>query len=170
VTLPAGSELKVRTTNTLSTKTVQSGETFTASLEEPIVDGGWVVAEKGATVYGKVVNADQGGRVKGVASLSVRLTELQTSDGQRVEINTDSYGVQAKSSKKDDLKKVGIAAGVGAAIGAIAGGGSGAAKGAGIGAGAGSGVVLATRGDPAVIPSESVLRFALSEPVSITEK
>lgn len=170
VTLPAGSAVKVRTTNTLSTKTVQSGETFTASLEEPIVDGTWVVAERGATVYGKIVNADEGGRVKGVASLAVRLTELQTADGQRVAINTDTYGVQAKSSKKEDLKKVGIATGIGAAIGAIAGGGSGAAKGAGVGAGAGGGVVLATRGDPAVIPSESVLTFALSEPVSITEK
>jgi hypothetical protein len=170
VTLPAGTALKVRTTNTLSTKTVQSGETFVASLEEPIVEGTWVVAEKGATVYGKVANADAGGRVKGVASLSVRLTELQTADGQRVAVNTDTYGVQAKSSKKEDLKKVGIGAGIGAAIGAIAGGGSGAAKGAGAGAGAGTGVVLATRGDPAVIPSESVLTFELTEPVSVTQK
>jgi hypothetical protein len=170
VTLPAGTTVKVRTTNTLSTKTVQSGETFTASLEEPIVDGTWVVAEKGATVYGKVVNADAGGRVKGVASLTVRLTELQTADGQRIAINTDTRGAQAKSSKKKDATKVGIAAGVGAAIGAIAGGGSGAAKGAGIGAGAGTGVVLATHGDPAVIPSESVLTFTLSEPLTITEK
>jgi len=170
VTLPAGTVLKVRTTNTLSTKTVQPGESFTASLEEPIVDGTLVVAEKGATVYGKIANADAGGRVKGVASLAVRLTELQTADGQRIAISTDTYGVQAKSSKKEDLKKVGIGAGIGAAIGAIAGGGSGAAKGAGVGAGAGGGLVLATRGDPAVIPSESVLTFTLSEPVSITEK
>ena len=169
-TLPAGTALRVRTMNTLSTKTVQPGETFTASLEEPIVDGTWVVADKGATVYGKIVNADPGGRVKGVASLTVRLTELQTADGQRVAINTDSYGVQARTSKKEDLKKVGIGAGIGAAIGAIAGGGSGAAKGAGAGAGAGTGVVLATRGDPAVIPSESVLIFSLSDPVSITQR
>jgi hypothetical protein len=169
-TLGAGTALKVRTTNTLSTKTVQSGETFAASLEEPIVHDGWMVAPKGATVYGKVVNADPGGRVKGVASLTVRLTELQTADGQRVAINTDTYGVQAKTSKKEDLKRVGIGAGIGAAIGAIAGGGSGAAKGAGAGAGAGTGLVLATRGDAAVIPSESVLAFSLSEPVSIMEK
>ena len=169
-TLKAGTAVTVRTTNTLSTKTVQSGETFAASLEQPIVHSGWVVAPKGATVYGKIVNADPGGRVKGLASLTVRLTELQTADGQRIPINTDTYGVQAKTSKKEDLKKVGIGAGIGAAIGAIAGGGSGAAKGAGAGAGAGTGVVLATRGDPAVIPSESVLAFSLSEPVSITER
>jgi hypothetical protein len=169
-TLPAGSALKVRTTTALSTKIVKPGETFSATLEEPIVDGTWVIAEKGATVYGKIVNADEGGRVKGVASLSVRLAELQTADGQRIAINTDSYGVQAKSTTKEDALKVGIASGVGAAIGAIAGGGSGAAKGAGVGAGAGTGVVLATRGQPAVIASESVLTFTLSEPVTITQK
>ncbi len=166
-TLAAGTAVTVRTTNSLSTKSVQSGETFTASLEEPIMDGSRVVAPKGATVYGKVVNADPGGRVKGVASLTVRLTELQTASGDRVAINTDSYGVEAKTSKKKDATKVGIASGVGAAIGAIAGGGSGAAKGAGIGAGAGAGAVLATRGDPAVIPSESVITFSLTEPVTI---
>lgn len=166
-TLEAGTALTVRTTNTLSTKTVQSGETFTASLEEPIVDGSRVIAPRGATVYGKVVNADPGGRVKGVASLTVRLTELQTADGQRVAINTDSYGVRARTTKKKDATKVGIASGVGAAIGAIAGGGDGAAKGAGIGAGAGAGAVLATRGDPAVIPSESVITFSLTDPVTL---
>jgi hypothetical protein len=170
LTLPAGSTLKVRTTNTLSTKTVQAGETFTASLEEPIVDGAWVAANKGATVYGKIVNADPGGRVKGTASLTVRLTELQTSGGQRIAINSDTYGVSAQSTKKKDAVKVGIASGVGAAIGAIAGGGDGAAKGAGIGAGAGTGAVLATRGDPAVIPSESVLTFSLNEAVTITQQ
>ncbi|MEX2299294.1 MAG: hypothetical protein WD733_00080 [Bryobacterales bacterium] len=165
--LPAGTALTVRTTNSLSTKSVQTGETFTTSLEEAIVDGSRVVAEKGATVYGKVVNADPGGRVKGVASLTVRLTELQTADGDRVAINTDTYGVEAKTTKKKDAVKVGIASGIGAAIGAIAGGGGGAAKGAGIGAGAGAGAVLATKGDPAVIPSETVITFSLSEPVTI---
>jgi hypothetical protein len=165
--LPAGTALTVRTTNSLSTKSVQTGETFTTSLEEPIVDGSRVIAEKGATVYGKVVNADAGGRVKGVASLTVRLTEMQTADGDRVAINTDTYGVEAKTTKKKDAVKVGIASGVGAAIGAIAGGGDGAAKGAGIGAGAGAGAVLATKGDPAVIPSETVITFSLSEPVTI---
>jgi hypothetical protein len=125
------------------------------------------VAAKGATVYGKVASADEGGRVKGVASLSVRLSELQAANGERLSIATDIYGVQAQSTKKKDATKVGIASGVGAAIGAIAGGGSGAAKGAAIGAGAGTGLVLGTHGDAAEIPSESVLSFSLEEPLTI---
>jgi hypothetical protein len=169
VTLDASTPISVRTTNALSTKDVTTGEGFVGSLEEPIVQGDWVVAQKGATVRGVVANADKGGRVKGVAALSIRVTQIETSDGQTIDVNTSAYGVQAKSTKKKDGVKVGIASGIGAAIGAIAGGGSGAAKGAGIGAGAGGGVVLATRGDPAVISSESVVTVTLQNPVTITE-
>jgi hypothetical protein len=84
-----------------------------------------------------------------------------------VAIQTSSSGAQAKQTHGEDAKKIGIGAGIGAAIGAIAGGGGGAAKGAAAGAGAGTGAVLATHGDAAVIPAESVLRFELAEPVTV---
>ena len=38
---------------------------------------------------------------------------------------------------------------------------------AGIGAGAGTGVVLGTRGEPAVIPAETVIAFTLSESITV---
>jgi len=166
-TLEPGTQLHVRTTNTLSTASVRSGEAFAATLEEPIVDGTWVIAVKGSTVRGVIANADPGGKVKGTASLSVRLTQIQTADGQNIDISTNQYGVQARSSQKKDAKKIGIASGVGAAIGAIAGGGKGAAIGAGAGAGAGTAAVVTTRGEAAVIGSESILTFELTEPVRI---
>src|SRR6266511_178751 len=53
---------------------------------------------------------------------------------------------------------------------AIAGGGKGAAIGAGAGGGAGTGLVLATRGDPAVVPSESKLTFRLQGPITVTKR
>ncbi len=170
VTLDAGTPIKIRTTTTLSTKSATSGESFMASLAEPIVDGNWVIAPKGATVYGVVAESDPGGRVKGVASLAIRLTKLETADGETIDLSTSIYATEAKSTKKKDATKVGIASGVGAAIGAIAGGGKGAAIGAGVGAGAGTGAVMATHGDPAVIPSESVVNFKLREPVTIMKK
>ena len=167
VTLEAGTPVRVRTTNALSTATVKSGETFAATLEEPIVVGTWVIAAKGATVKGVVASADAGGKVKGTASLAIRLSEVQAADGSYLPVATDTYGVQAQSSKKKDAKKVGIASGIGAAVGAIVGGGKGAAIGAGAGAGAGTAAVMTTRGDAAVIGSESVITFQLTEPVTI---
>jgi hypothetical protein len=92
----------------------------------------------------------------------LRLTALETANGEWIDINTHTVVRQAPGSKGKDATKIGIGSGVGAAIGAIAGGGKGAAIGAGAGAGAGTGAVLATRGKPAVIPSETVLTFKVS--------
>lgn len=169
-TLAVGTALKVRTTTTLSTKTQQTGDTFTATLEEPLVQGDWVIATKGATLEGKIVEADKGGRVKGVASLAIALHHLKTADGQTVDLSTKNVSVEAQSTKGKDATKIAIGTGIGAAIGAIAGGKKGAAIGAGTGAGAGTAVVLSTRGDAAEIGSETVLNFELSAPVTVTEK
>ena len=78
--------------------------------------------------------------------------------------------IEAKTTKKKDAAKIGIGAGAGALIGGIAGGGKGAGIGALVGGGGGTAVVLATRGDPAVVPSETVLNLKLSAPLTVTEK
>jgi hypothetical protein len=169
-TIRAGAPISISTARELSTKTAKDGDVFTASLARPIVDGDWVIAKRGALVEGVIVNSDPGGRVKGLASMTVKLRSLQLADGSTVNLSTSSYTKQAKSSKKKDAVKIGIGAGIGAAIGAIAGGGKGAAIGAGAGGGAGTGVVLATRGDPAVIPSESQLNFRLQSPITVTKR
>jgi len=169
-TLPAGRTLSVYTQSTLSTKSNRVGETFVASLANPIVDGDWVIAKKGALVEGVVVKADPGGRIEGVASMSVALKTVQLADGRTVAISTSSYAKEARTTKTKDAVKIGIGAGIGAAIGAIAGGGKGAAIGAGVGGGAGTATVLATRGDPAVISSESLLSFRLSRPITVTKR
>jgi len=168
ISLPAGTPLRVRTTTTLSTKTHEAGQTFAASLEEPLIQGGKIIAPKGAEVEGKIVDADKGGRVKGRAELAVQLTSLRTADGHAVHISTTTVTQEARGTKGKDAAKIGIGSGVGAAIGAIAGGGKGAAIGAAAGAGAGTGVVLATHGDAAVIPAETVLPFELHSPVPVS--
>jgi hypothetical protein len=148
----------------------KTGEAFSAVLDEALTQGDWLIADRGASVEGTIVNSDPGGRVKGVASVTVAITSLTTADGQRIALDTEGYTHLAKTTKKKDAAKVGIGAGVGAAIGAIAGGGKGAAIGAGVGGAAGTGAVLATRGDPAVIPAETAISFALRTPITVTEK
>jgi hypothetical protein len=106
--------------------------------------------------------------MKGVAELSFDLVRLTTADGRKVEIATAPFGETAEQSRGNDMKKIGWGAGIGAIIGAIAGGGKGAAIGAGAGAGAGAGTVLATRGKTAVVPSETRLKFRLSQPLEVT--
>lgn len=118
---------------------------------------------------GRVVEADKGGRVKGVAHLSIELTSLKTADGRTVQMATRPIIVQARATKGKDAAKIGIGTGVGAAVGAIAGGGKGAAIGGAAGAGAGTAVVLSTRGDAAQIGSETVLNFELRSPLTVVQ-
>ncbi len=169
-TLREGRAIDAYTTTTLSTKTNTTGERFTATLAESIVDDGWVVARKGARVEGLITDSDPGERVKGLASLSVTLDSLTLADGRTVRLSASQFTHEAKSTKGKDAKKIGIGAGVGTAIGAIAGGGKGAAIGAAVGGGAGAGAVLATRGDPAVLPAETRVRVTMRVPVTITEQ
>ena len=167
-TLAAGRPISIYTTSALSTKTNKAGDSFVGTLASAIVDKDWVIARKGATVEGVVSNSDPGGKVKGVASMTLVVKRMELADGRKIELATSSFTKQARTTKKKDAMKIGGGAGVGALIGALAGGKKGAAIGAGVGAGAGTGVVLATRGDPATIPGESQLTFRLRSPVTVT--
>jgi hypothetical protein len=168
VTLPAGTVVPVRTIAELSTKNLTDGATFEAQLDQDLVAGNVVVAKAGSRVNGVVVTSDPGGKVKGVASLTVGARAIVGTKNTIIAVKTDSYTVEAKSTKKKDAVRTGVATGVGAVIGGIAGGGKGAAIGAGVGAGAGVATNAATRGDAAVIPAEQLMELKLTAPVSIT--
>lgn len=167
IQVPSGTAIRVRTTSTLSTSSAQSGQEFVATLAEPLVIDGEELAPRGADVIGRVVTADPGGRVKGVASISLALARMQLANGREVNLETSRVTRNARTTHKRDAAKVGIGSGTGALIGAIAGGGKGAAIGAAAGAGAGTGVVLATRGEAAVVPAESLLTFTTRAPLTV---
>jgi hypothetical protein len=170
VTLTAGTLIPIRLIDGVSSQRNAAGDTFTASLDKPLVADGLVIAERGARAEGRVVTSDQGGKVKGVAGISIELTRIHTSDGQVIAVRTDPFQKQAEQSQGKDAAKVGGGAALGAIIGAIAGGGKGAAIGAAAGGGAGAGAVLLTRGQPATLPSETRISFRLSAPVTVVEK
>ncbi|MBX9604145.1 MAG: hypothetical protein K2X35_24290 [Bryobacteraceae bacterium] len=170
VTIPAGTLLNVRLNETISTERNSAGDAFFGELDQELVVNGFVIAEKGARVEGKIVSATPAGRVKGVSQISLELLRMKTSDGQLVEIRTAAFEKQGDTSRKEDAMKVGTGAAIGAAIGAIAGRGRGAAIGAAAGSAAGGGLVLATRGKPAELGVETRISFRLEQPVTLTEK
>ena len=169
-TLEAGSNIVVRTINALSTKTAKVGDRFEASLEQPLLVGDHTIAPKGTSVFGEVSESDPSGKLKGSATIGVRLTAIALPNGDRISIQTQTDQRTSKGTGKKTAAKVGIGAGIGAIIGAIAGGGKGAAIGAGAGGAAGGGYAYATGGNPALIPSETVLTFQLAAPVTVTSR
>ena len=169
LTLAAGTWVKVRIDQVIASDRNQVGDGFTATLEEPLIAGGLVVARRGQTIAGRVAEADKGGRVKGTSHLGLELDELGLVDGQQVPIHTRLIEYSAGTSRGRDATAVVMGAGVGAAIGAAAeGGGAGAGIGALAGAAAATVGVLATRGRATVVYPEALLTFRLEQPLTVS--
>jgi len=163
VVLQAGTQIAVRLSQTLSSDHLIAGDTFQATLAEPLVVDGLIVAERGARASGRIVDSKRG-------LLELALSTIQTADGQRVAVSSEPWAKQAASSRNEDIAKVGGGAALGAIIGAIAGGGMGAAIGAGVGGGAGVGAAAIGKPKTVNLPTETVVRFRLVSRVAITER
>lgn len=170
VTLQAGMLIPARTVETLSSDRNAVGDTFTATLDQPLVVDGLVIAERGARLEGRIVQSQRAGRLKGVSDLAVELTQVTTSDGQRVRIETDSFEKHGESSAKENAAKIGGGAALGAIIGAVAGGGKGAGIGTLAGGAAGTAGAAATRGKAVTLPAETRINFRLRNSITITER
>jgi hypothetical protein len=166
VVVPKGTQLAIRLEETVSSKTHRAGDTFEASLSNDLVVDGWLVAPRGSKVTGLVPAASPSGKVKGLARLTVALQELWVGE-DRYPLRTAGLSFEAEPTKKEDAKKVGIAAGAGALIGAIAGGKKGAAIGGAAGAAAGAGAVLVTSGKEVEFAVEHPFTFELTATVEM---
>lgn len=167
LTVPAGTVIFARVNEPLSSDHNHAGDTFTATLDRPLIVNGWVVARRGETILGTVTTAQKAGRVKGVSQLGLELTDITVVDGQQLPILTELWKGSAGTSHGADAAGIATTTGVGTIIGAAANGGEGAGIGAGAGAVAGIALVLLTRGKPTVIGPESLLTFQLKDPVSV---
>ncbi|MEO6982720.1 MAG: hypothetical protein ABI072_06360 [Edaphobacter sp.] len=162
MTAPAGARVSVTITEPLSASKNDVGDRFTGVLAEPVTTSdGATVFPRGARVAGTVVAAKGRGRFKGAGDLGIELTSI---DGKAV--RTSTYEKASKGKGKRSAAMIGGGSGAGALIGGLAGGGKGALIGGLIGAGAGTAGAAYTGNNDVVIPSESLVRFRLSAPVS----
>jgi hypothetical protein len=167
LTIRPGTFVTIRVNQRISSDHNQQGDTFFATLAEPIIVDGVVVAQRGETVTGRVTEAQKAGRVEGTSRLGVELTGISLVDGQQLPVQSQMINRNGQTSVGRDAGAVATTTALGAAIGAGADWGRGAAIGAGAGAAAGLIGVLLTRGRPTEIYPESLLTFRLQAPVEI---
>ncbi len=166
VTLPAGSTLPVRVTQTLDSATAQVGDTFSGAVATDIVQDGMLLIPRGATVTGRVSEVHEAAHFKGSALLTVELTNVNAK-GEHLSITTQPYSVEGKGRGSNTAVKTGVGAAAGALLGGIFGGGKGAAIGAAAGGGTGAAVNGVTRGQQVQIPSETVVRFVTTNSLAV---
>jgi hypothetical protein len=142
------------------------GQTFKASLDQPVIVNGVTVIPRGADAAVRLVDQKESGKLTGRAALTLNLVSV-TVNGRPVDINTQTVSRESDSRGQQTAKTAAGVGAVGAIIGAIAGGGKGAAIGAASGAAAGAGAGVILGGEKVKIPSETRLTFVLDTPVRI---
>lgn len=154
VTIPAGTPLRVRLNQTLTTRDAVGGQRFSGRLAAPVEVAGKIVFPAGGAVTGVVVESKSPGKFKGEGVLELRLTAVAGTP-----IATRPYAEVVKGKGKRTATFIGGGTGLGAIIGGVAGGGKGAAIGAVSGAAAGTVGGAATGNKEVVLPAEQVIIF-----------
>jgi hypothetical protein len=166
VTIPSGTTIPVRITQTLDSATTQQGQSFSGTVATDVIADGLVAIRQGTGVTGRVSAVQEAAHYKGSSLLTVELVSINR-HGDSLAVTTQPYSVEGKGRGKNTAAKVGGGAAIGAIIGAIAGGGKGAAIGSAAGAGVGAGANTITRGEQVQIPSESLVNFQLTNTLAI---
>lgn len=183
--IAAGTEIRATLDTPLSTKTSKEGDTFTATVTEPVRSSdGQVAVPAGSKIQGEVTESEQGktlAALRGKGKLNMHFRDIQLPDGSTLPLSatlisvnstkgakssTNSEGeVQSGNTGTHTAKDVGIGAGIGTIAGLIFGG---ALKGLAIGAAAGGGYVLATNGKQVELPAQTGLRLRVDHNLSMS--
>lgn len=166
IVVPAGTELTVTVDQKLSSKTSEAGQSFMATVAQPVTVDGRTAIPKGSSVSGKVLRAKAKGKIKGEGELAITLTSV-TVRGKNHPLAVGTLD----STIKGKGKRTAVTTGGGAAGGALIGGLAGGGKGAGIGAlvGAAGGLVggALTGNKQIEIAPETPLTFTLSKSLTV---
>jgi hypothetical protein len=161
--LPAGTQIRVRTDQSIDVRDRSDGRVFTGTVAEDVVSpDGRIVIPRGSRAELIVQNVRENEMAVDLESVNV--------DGRRYMVAAEAYDSSRRTglgANKRTGEYVGGGALFGTIVGAIAGGGKGAAIGALAGGAAGAGAQIITRGRAVRIPAETVLTFRLDQPLQI---
>jgi outer membrane lipoprotein SlyB len=159
--VPTGTEIVVRTNETIDAKHPSDSRIYSAVVDKDVLDrSGRVVIPRGSEAELIMRDASESDIVLDLESVTV--------SGRRYTVDSASETVSTRTEEREGVgankrtgKYVGGGAVIGSIIGAIAGGGKGAAIGAATGAGAGAIGQTVTKGGQVRLPAESLLTFRL---------
>ena len=169
IEVPSGTALPLELTSSVGSDTSAVEDPVSARVTRDVVVNGRTAIPAGSTLAGRVTHAQQSGKVKGVAALTVRFYTLSIA-GRAYDVSAEPVRRQAESTKGKDAQKIGIGAGAGAVVGGLLGGRKGAAIGAAAGGAGGTGVVLATRGAEVRLDAGTPLTVRLTDAVTVAPR
>ena len=164
--VPAGTMLTVRLIDPVDSQNDRLGQTYRASLDQPVEVNGQTLLPRGADVVATLIDEQKSGKIQGRTSLTIDLKNVAV-NGKQYDITTTGVSEESGSRGARSAKVIGGTAALGAIIGAVAGGGKGAAIGAGSGAALGTAAQVVTSGQRVKVPAETRLSFTLQNPITL---
>jgi hypothetical protein len=180
LSIPSGTMLHCRTTQTLTTKLNFQGDTFVANVAEPVLVDGREVIPAGTTVEGRIALLERPGRIKGVGVMRLTAERITFPDGRSFPLGAmllTAYGaenarvvgsegvVKGPSSRASEAKEIGAGTVAGALLGLIV---QHPLIGAAVGGTAGFVDRLRRRGKDLTIPAGTQLNYQLTRPLELT--
>ena len=170
VTVPAGTAISVRTNEAVDSRNASEGQTFSAVVVDDVKgSSGEILIPKNSDAQLVIRKVATGGTT-GSPELTLDLNSV-TVNGRNYIVSTADVSKKGSSGigkNKRTAEMVGGGAVLGTLLGAIAGGGKGAVIGAVAGAAAGGTAQVLTKGKEVKVPAETVLKFQLDQPVTLT--
>ena len=167
--VPAGTELVVRTVETIDSRNAGADQIFSAIVEHEVTDAsGRVIIPANSSAQLMIRQLSSGG-ARGSPEMALDVQSIAV-NGRKYQVSTTDLAHDSGTGigkNKRTAETVGGGAAIGTIIGAIAGGAKGAAIGVLVGAAGGAGVQVLTRGRDVQAPAETVLTFRLDKPVTL---
>jgi len=156
-----GIEVKVRLLDKLDTSETKAGQLFSATVDEPVMDGKRVILARGTAVQGRVTDVIRSGGLKRPAAMTLTLTNIMGTRGAGG-LQTQALQIDGQSHAVRNVALIGGGAATGALVGGVADGGKGALIGTAAGAGAGTATAYLTGKKELVLPMETQLTFVVA--------
>lgn len=168
--VPEGTVMDLTLNERLGTEVSRVGETFTASVADPVTaETGRVAVPAGAMVYGTVTGIDESESVGDQAAIRLDFDRLEA-NGQSYDFSADILETGAETQRDDGVigEETAIGAGAGAALGLILEGDLlGTLIGGALGAGAGTAVSLGTGDVDAVLPEGTSMTVQTAQQIDL---
>jgi len=166
IEVAAGTPVTIRLIDPVNSERDSLGQTYRASIDQPIAVNGQTVIPRGADATVALVQARQSGKIEGRTTMTLQLRNV-TVNGRSYDVVSSDVTQASGSRGARSAKVIGGTAALGAILGGIAGGGAGAAIGAGSGAAVGTAAQVLTSGQKVKVPAETRLTFNLANPLEL---
>ena len=166
VLVPAGTEVEVRFSETVSSRSSSTGDVFRTTVDRDVVVGDTVAIPAGSVIVGHVTEAHQPQSVGGRARLALAFDSVELPSGESAAID----GTFAGRGKSQNLKDAGIIAGStvgGVILGEAIDEGEGGIIGGILGGIGGAVAAKKTKGKPVEVPAGTVMAIELVRPVTL---